>query len=819
MSYHVRLAVLGLLSLLLLLSLTTPARSAEFDWTGGSIFSATSWDVASNWGFFTTSVPDDFSDKALIRGINYAGANDPNLVANRNVGSLSINSGGELFLNSFQLHVDSSGGQPGSTDINGSSVLNGQSVLPASTVHIEMGVLDTDSLFASVGAGVTIGGGTLRIGSGGGELEDGFLTGFGTIETASTLNNNRRSRITANGGTLLIKQLGGTGTFDWDGDEAIGPGMLKVNSGAHLNMTAPVDDLFEGTITIDAAGTMSVGQGFTIAGTGRLNGTSATLNAGGTVSLSWGGQIHALDEFTTINAPLTINSGSKFELGSGAIGNVNGLLTLAGGSITQTGAAFFFPKGNIDVTGDSSVNVRTFNWDLSATTAVQAGGTLSLNVNTVDSADNKFDASVTINAGAKLIVNTPTAWEMSGEMDLNGGTVDGAQMMVGTMGAGDVDVLAGINHFDSSVVFGAGGDLFVAPGATLNMNDTTWLGAGSDITFQGTAVNTASLRLSGPAFFDGSGTLKNNGSWVVEASTFIGTANLDLDGDNERSSITINPGAMLNLFVNRIDTSADNAFDGTIQITDGTLNLVMPEPWNLRGTLNLDDGTIRSSSNLQVQAGGTLRGSGVVRDAAMLIVGAGGTMDPGTNEEPYGSISVEHSVVLESGSTLTINLGGTSQFDSLLVTDDLVLDGSLNLSLGFGSALNLGDLFEIIDVGGTRSGTFDGLADGGLVGTFGGVELFIDYHGGDGNDVVLFAASVDSDSDGNVDGADFLALQRDYPLLIPQWESQYGAGSPVGANSTAVPEPTSALILAMGCRSFIITRRKVAWRARGQVPK
>lgn len=60
------------------------------------------------------------------------------------------------------------------------------------------------------------------------------------------------------------------------------------------------------------------------------------------------------------------------------------------------------------------------------------------------------------------------------------------------------------------------------------------------------------------------------------------------------------------------------------------------------------------------------------------------------------------------------------------------------------------------------------------------------------NNVVLEIAagsSTDTEPDGDVDGADFLALQRDNPALIPSWQTEYGSPGAPGslASSQNVP--------------------------------
>ncbi len=61
--------------------------------------------------------------------------------------------------------------------------------------------------------------------------------------------------------------------------------------------------------------------------------------------------------------------------------------------------------------------------------------------------------------------------------------------------------------------------------------------------------------------------------------------------------------------------------------------------------------------------------------------------------------------------------------------------------------------------------------------------------------LVAGAADADIDDDGDVDGQDYLAIQRTDPSLISQWESEYpGAVAVVNA----VPEPISIMLFGLG---------------------
>ena len=83
---------------------------------------------------------------------------------------------------------------------------------------------------------------------------------------------------------------------------------------------------------------------------------------------------------------------------------------------------------------------------------------------------------------------------------------------------------------------------------------------------------------------------------------------------------------------------------------------------------------------------------------------------------------------------------GPGEFDSLFVTGDLGVDGNLSVALLDGFQLKYNDEFLIADVDGNLIGQFNGLGDGDLVGNYGGIDLFITYGAGDGNDVALFSA-------------------------------------------------------------------------------
>lgn len=72
-----------------------------------------------------------------------------------------------------------------------------------------------------------------------------------------------------------------------------------------------------------------------------------------------------------------------------------------------------------------------------------------------------------------------------------------------------------------------------------------------------------------------------------------------------------------------------------------------------------------------------------------------------------------------------------------------------------------------------------------------------------------FSTPGDFDLDGDVDGADFLGLQRTDSSQIPTWETNYGAG--LGALSvlaTAVPEPTALVLFGLAISTVTVCGRR-----------
>ena len=259
-----------------------------------------------------------------------------------------------------------------------------------------------------------------------------------------------------------------------------------------------------------------------------------------------------------------------------------------------------------------------------------------------------------------------------------------------------------------------------------------------------------------------------------------------LPGNPNSGSITVSSSV-----VNTLNPYTNNA-DGTINIEiSGTLTNGTP-PVGYGGPVNAtlkNDGTLTNSGTLATLQGstiensGTLTNYGTLSNSGEIINNSGGTLiNNGTidselwgyidnngvisgtghitgNVSGSGTIAPGQSAgvftidgqLTHSGGGHEIELGGLfdgggnnslTEFDRLDVTGDVELAGVLDVYLIDSFELLAGMSFEILNIGGTLTGEYDGLPDGARVETFSGMGLFINYAGGDGNDVTLFSRAV-----------------------------------------------------------------------------
>jgi autotransporter-associated beta strand protein len=169
-------------------------------------------------------------------------------------------------------------------------------------------------------------------------------------------------------------------------------------------------------------------------------------------------------------------------------------------------------------------------------------------------------------------------------------------------------------------------------------------------------------------------------------------------------------------------------------------------------------------------------------------------------------LTIDGNVVLTGDSVLELDVYDPTIGDLLSVAGEFVAAGTLAVSLeALAPNPALGDSFNVLDFS-SASGGFTGYdlpsLSSGLAWnvssllTTGELEVVVD---------------VDLDNDGDVDGRDFLLIQRSDPSLTSAWLAQYGdeIAVPMETLFAVVPEPTSFILFGFGLCTLPFYRREL----------
>ena len=253
-----------------------------------------------------------------------------------------------------------------------------------------------------------------------------------------------------------------------------------------------------------------------------------------------------------------------------------------------------------------------------------------------------------------------------------------------------------------------------------------------DLENSGTLLNSRMLvtygGLTNHGMFENGDEIFNYGG-MLNSGTFANVAKGKLTniGTLTHNGMLINTGEMTNTGAVTSNGTLTNEFGGTLT-NSGTFN---------------NDGTVTNNGTLMTSGtfnnNGTLNGDGIVSglftDLGILAPGnsAGVLTFSGNLIKTGGSLEIELGGIFDGGGDKSL-----TEFDWLDVSGVFNIAGTLDVQLINDFQLDELYTFEIINLDGKLTGQFDGLGEGDVVGNFGGVDLFITYAGGDGNDVVLF---------------------------------------------------------------------------------
>lgn len=355
------------------------------------------------------------------------------------------------------------------------------------------------------------------------------------------------------------------------------------------------------------------------------------------------------------------------------------------------------PNGLIDLDGSSETGSLQFQQQFSQLEIAASGLT------------DSFSSTITMAPGSLLTMNITNGWSVDANGSIN---------VAGFGNANNVAQIAGnsLLNFDGTMTVGGNlgrlrllTDVHFGSTANVNINMTDGLQMTGTSTIQGAEFSMgegALLAFDGPTsiqggiftthsnhFADGfvafnsptnwsgtttiNGVARQNGTATVNAALggVINADILDMDGVANDTTWNINSGLVVN--AERISTSLNNRFDGTMNIGGGfsgklTMNLGagVPSRWTMAGTMNL------AGNNFAAFPLDRLAGS------AVRITG-----DVNVNQQVRISADAE----FLSGSTLNFNSGSSrAQFTGNTMTHgDVVFTGHGTLENGVGGSMIL----------------------------------------------------------------------------------------------------------------------------------
>ncbi len=726
--------------------------------------------------------------------------------------------------------------------------LNNNSALGSSVLTVNGGGIDNTSGTAKTLANQFIIGGSFAVFSGG-ETATSNLT----FSTASTTTTDISKTITLNGtGTTLdLGQMtltnnnnaGRTLTVNGAGNTLV-LGALNLDSGGNTASTQIING--SGNVTINGAvatGTSTVAQSLSYSGTGTLSLGGANSYAGATTvnsgtmdftgGTSTGSTSLVVHGTTAVPAAFKIETGASETIAGGiaiaqVTGDTNGSLTIAGGTLAETGAnAFTVGDNNGGNGGTASGSVTQTGGTLNLGTVGTPSGYASVgaaNVGTYTLSGGTINSYTT--AGFNIGDRTGSTGTMtvSGTGVLNVLTSDGLYIGKGgtaanTSATGTLNVNSGGAVNTPKISFGNAAGTTGTNVGTLNLNGGTLTVGTSGISKVGS--------MSNPTIHMNGGTLKSSAAFALGANIVIdvdtGGAFVDTTGGTITASSAFllgnGVGALTLTGGNSLILPTGNTYTGTTTITGSATTLKFSGATSLVnsvaiGTTALFDlnGNSQSVAGLNNVAGAggaviatgtagktlTLNGSGAYSFAGVYSGGvAAGTSGTGTltvaltgggSQTLTGANTYTGATAVNSGSLI---LGSGGRLAATAVT--IASGATLAVTPGVASATNAVSTSSLALNSGSNFSMADGVASTATVGTTG----------------TLSGANFTFDLGGSTTATDTLTIGGAVTLA---------AGNTITINGFGTTAPTAASYTLIGGASglgtaadFTLTNTRVAF--------
>ena len=704
-------------------------------------------------------------------------------------------------------------------------------------------------------------------------------TGMATITgTSSQWNNSSELRVGWRGNGTLKVEAGGvvSNTNGHLGRNFSSTGTVRVNGdGSEWNNSGGLNVGYadSGTLSVEAGGAVSSLYGYIGRGsgsTGEATVTDADSEWKNSISLTVGSSgngrlnVEAGGEVSNTRAYLGFNLGSTGEArvaGAGSKWTNSNSLFIGGGSLQVGGSGILnvndsglvdvadrvklWSRGTLNLDGGNlttgsfdNSEEGTFNFYDGTLTVQGAGGFFDPGVDDFridgNTADDTPELVIAGTASATLAGNLDVGAFRQGRLTVNaGGKVSNASGSIGTSrfttgetSTGEARVTGDGSEWNNSGQLSVGssgnGTLRVEAGGVVS-NTHSYIGRTSGSTGAATVTDAGSeWNHSGSLSVGSSG----NGTLHVEAGGVVSSTNgLVGSGSGSTGTATLSgAGSEWNnsksLFIGGGSLAAGG--NGTLNIYDSGLVKVnfTTKLWNA-GTINIDGGTL-DVGLLDLTLGtvnmldGLLSADSVVGDINVQ----GGTVAPGNSP---GTLSISGDYIQGAAATLQIELGGTvrgDEYDAMIVSGDVTLDGSLDVLAIGGYAPQAGDLFDILDFEPANlSGLFDNVSLPALASDLEWDQTNLYTTGELLVSLAPSQISGDFNYDGIVDAADYTlwqdnlgldssvlngngsggatVVQADYDL----WKTHFGQSTAGGSQADPVPEPATLLLalLALAC--------------------